>query len=163
MIVNISSSDMTRSCELLLPGWWTTILFMYLLFIFWNNALVEDIDNWTKFHSLVIIYQNRQTYFQRVIHKIFLIFPFKTHTTSFPFLSFQYSLKIQLHFLNDYYYLWLTAQICMYFTSVVVFVLIGYLGDDIISRMASVEIPFPSVVYVMFNCCHVIVYVHIEK
>jgi len=65
--------------------------------------------------------------------------------------------------LNDYYYLWLTAQICMYFTSVVVFVLIGYLGDDLISRMASVEIQFPSVVYVMFKYCHVIVYVQIEK
>ena len=51
----------------------------------------------------------------------------------------------------------------MYFTSVVVFVLIGYLGDDLISRMASVEIQFPSVVYVMFKYCHVIVYVQIEK
>ena len=87
----------------------------------------------------------------------------KTHTTSFHFLYFQYSLKIQLHFLIDYYYLWLTAQICIHFTSVVIFVLIGYLGDDIISRMASVEIPFPSVVSVMFIYCHVIVYVQIEK
>ena len=78
----------------------------------------------------------------------FWYFRLKTHTALFHF--FQYSLKIQLHFLNDYYYLWLTAQICMYFTSVVVFVLIGYLGDDLISRMASVEIQFPSVVYVMF-------------
>ena len=92
-----------------------------------------------------------------------LIFPFKIHTTSFPFLSYQYSLKIQLHLLTDYYYLWLTAQIRIYFTSVVIFVLIGYLGDDIISRMASVENPFPYVVYVMFNYCHVIVYVQIEK
>ena len=49
------------------------------------------------------------------------------------------------------------------FTFVVIFVLIGYLGDDIISRMASFEITFPSVVYVMFNYCHVIVYVQIEK
>ena len=118
VIVNISSSGITRTCELLLPGWWTTII---------------------------------------------LIFPFKTHPTSFPFLSFQYSLKIQLHFLTDNYYQWLTAQICIYFTSVVIFVLIGYLGDDIISCMASVEIPFPSVVYVMFNYCYVIVYVQIEK
>ena len=84
-------------------------------------------------------------------------------TTSIPFLSFQLSLKFQLNFLIDYYYLCLTAQICIYFTSVVIFVLIGYLGDDIISRMASVEIPFPSVVNVMFNYCHVIVYVQIEK
>ena len=37
------------------------------------------------------------------------------------------------------------------------------LGDNIISRMASIEIPFPSVVYVMFNYCHVIVYAQIEK
>ena len=51
----------------------------------------------------------------------------------------------------------------IYFTSVVIFLLIGYLGDDIISRMASVEIPFPSIVNVMFNYCHVIVYVQIEK
>ena len=65
--------------------------------------------------------------------------------------------------LIDYYYLWLTAQICIYFTSVVMFVLIGHLGDDIIGRMASVEIPFLSVVYVMLNYCHVIVYVQIEK
>jgi len=65
--------------------------------------------------------------------------------------------------INVIYYQWLTAQICIYFTSVVIFVLIGYLGDDIIGRMASVEIPFPSVVYVMFNYCHVIVYVQIEK
>jgi len=35
-------------------------------------------------------------------------------STSVPFLSFQYSLKIQLLFLIDYYYLWLTAQICVY-------------------------------------------------
>jgi len=65
--------------------------------------------------------------------------------------------------LIDYHYLWLTAQICIYFTYVVIFVLIGYLGVDIISRMASVDIPFPSAVYVMFNYCHVIVYVQIEK
>ena len=52
---------------------------------------------------------------------------------------FEYSLKIQLHFLTDYYYLCLTAWTCIYFT--------------------SVEIQFPSVVYVMFNYCHVIVYV----
>jgi len=71
---------------------------------------------------------------------------------------------VQHHLLTDYYYLCLTAQICIYiFTSVVIFVMIGYLGDDIISRMASVEIPFPFVVYVMFNYCHVIVYVQIEK
>jgi len=37
------------------------------------------------------------------------------------------------------------------------------LGDDIISHMASIEIPFLSVAYVMFNYCHVIVYVQIEK
>ena len=29
------------------------------------------------------------------------------------------------------------------------------MGDDIISCMASVEIPFPSVVYGMFYKCHV--------
>jgi len=65
--------------------------------------------------------------------------------------------------LTDYYYLCLTAQLCIYFTYVVIFVLIGYLGDDIISRMASVEIPFPSAVYVMFNYRHVKVYVQIEE
>ena len=118
MIVNTSSSGMTRTCELLLPGWRTTI---------------------------------------------FLIVPFKTHTTSFPFVNFQYSLKIQLHFATDYYYQCLIVQICIYFTSVVMFVLIGYLRDDIISRMASVEIPCISVVHVMFSYCHVIVYVQIEK
>ena len=82
------------------------------------------------------------------------------------FVKIQFSvfLKIQLHyFLTDYYHQCLTAQICIYFTSVVIFVLIGYLGDDIISRMASVEIPFPSAVYLMFNYCHGIVYVQIEK
>jgi len=60
--------------------------------------------------------------------------------------------------LTNYYYLCLTAQICIYLSSVVIFVLIGYMGDDIIRRMASVEIPFPSVVYVIFNYYHIIVY-----
>ena len=36
------------------------------------------------------------------------------------------------------------------------------MGDDLITRMASVEIPFKSVVDVMFNYCHVIAYVQIE-
>ena len=34
---------------------------------------------------------------------------------------------------------------------------------DIISCMASVKILFPSVVYLIFNKCHVIVYVQIEN
>ena len=38
-----------------------------------------------------------------------------------------------------------------------------FVGDNIISRMFSVEIPFPSVVYAMFSYCHVIVYIQIEK
>ena len=54
------------------------------------------------------------------------------------------------------------SPLYIYITFVVIFVLIGYLCD-VISRMASVEIPFPSVVNVMFNYCHVIVYVQIEK
>ena len=81
MIVNISSSGMTRTCELLISGWLTTI---------------------------------------------FLIFPFKTHTTSFHF--FSVFLKMSTLFLTDYHYLCLTAQICIYFTYVVIVVLIGYFG-----------------------------------
>ena len=33
--------------------------------------------------------------------------------------------------------------------------------EYIISRMTSIEIPFPSVVHVMLYCCHVQLYVHI--
>ena len=65
-------------------------------------------------------------------------------------------LLIILYINIAFWYVTLSGKLCQlsYF---------GYLGDDIISRMASVEIPFLSVVYVMFNYCHVIVYVQIEK
>jgi len=58
------------------------------------------------------------------------VYYFRLKHTQPHFMFVQYSVKFQLHFLTDNYYLCLTAQICIYFTSVVIFVPIGYLGDD---------------------------------
>jgi len=71
-------------------------------------------------------------------------------------------LKLLLISFTNYYYLCLTASLYMCVTSVVIFVLFGYLVDDTIHRMAFVEIPFPSVVCLMLKYCYVKLY-RLEK